>query len=472
MSTRLLAAAVLVSSVLGVAAQARAETLPDGVEWPPPPSRYAAVGTEIGDGLRVGDQLDASNADRAAALLPPEIARHFARGEYANPIASWPTGIIHWDTSFEAATRTNRDHYMLDPGTGTILEQATRASAADIYGLPFPTIAANDPNGGLKALWNQSHTFWNTGSYHLQTLLVWASRTGIDRQSIQDVYWQYYDNQAPQYRLANPEGFSQQGLAVTIAPNDLHGTAALTFRYRDGHRRDVAWAYIPALRRVRAVSPANRSDGFLGSDLSQDDGPFFDGKPEDFVWHTVGLRDGLRFIEPDSVRGHGGALTWQGQQRGGGWRTQLLRNPPSAGFQMSSWRGVAWAPVSAALAKRRFWVVEAVPRDPYYLYGRIELWIDAESWIGAFNRKFAWSGELLNTYQVEGYLNHPGRRADSDQVEWLWSAEHAWQCAESLKLERATVAGIRPSPEAPFERRARHDIAQTFSLQSLTRWGR
>ncbi|NJR44255.1 hypothetical protein HC761_02160 [bacterium] len=36
---------------------------------------------------------------------------------------------------------------------------------------------------------------------------------------------------------------------------------------------------MPALRRVRAVSPANRSDGFLGSDMSQDDGPFFDGKP-------------------------------------------------------------------------------------------------------------------------------------------------------------------------------------------------
>ncbi len=55
-------------------------------------------------------------------------------------------------------------------------------------------------------------------------------------------------------------------------------------------------AFVPALRRVRQVSPANRSDGFLGSDMSQDDGPFFDGKPEDFEWKLVGDRQGLRLV--------------------------------------------------------------------------------------------------------------------------------------------------------------------------------
>ena len=68
--------------------------------------------------------------------------------------------------------------------------------------------------------------------------------------------------------------------------------------------------------------------------------------------------------------------------------------------------------MTAALAKRKFWVVEGVPHDKYYLYGKIELWIDAESWIGAFNRKYSWKNELLNTYQVTGYLNHPTPNPD------------------------------------------------------------
>ena len=82
--------------------------------------------------------------------------------------------------------------------------------------------------------------------------------------------------------MPNPNNFLMQFIAAATSPADLYGTTALTWRYRDSDKRDSNWVYVPALRRVRAVSPANRSDGFLGSDMSQDDGPFFDGKPEDF----------------------------------------------------------------------------------------------------------------------------------------------------------------------------------------------
>ena len=81
-------------------------------------------------------------------------------------------------------------------------------------------------------------------------------------------------------RRSNPENLNARFLAVTVSPADLNGTASLSWRYRDAGTRDSTWAFVPALRRVRAVSPANRSDGFLGSDMSQDDGPFFDGKIE------------------------------------------------------------------------------------------------------------------------------------------------------------------------------------------------
>ena len=77
-------------------------------------------------------------------------------------------------------------------------------------------------------------------------------------------------------------------ISAVTGPADLQGTVALTHRFRDPGKRDQVWTYVPALRRVRAVSPSNRSDGFLGSDMSQDDGSYFDGKPEDFEWKLVG----------------------------------------------------------------------------------------------------------------------------------------------------------------------------------------
>jgi len=61
------------------------------------------------------------------------------------------------------------------------------------------------------------------------------------------------------------------------------------------------------------------------------------------------------------------------------------------------WKGLSWAPITAGLANRKFYVVEATPRDKYYLYGKIELYLDKVTFQGAWNRKFSWKGELINT---------------------------------------------------------------------------
>jgi hypothetical protein len=464
-------ALALLATLLLTTVPLHADTLGDGRSWPPDPSLYAAPGTEVAPGLKVGDMLDEKNADLAKDLLPPEILEHYKKGHYRNPIDSWPTGIIHRDKSFEEASEKNAGKYALDPDTGAIVEKATGKQPEYVYGFAFPKIEENDPQGGLKALWNQYHNWWNGGSYHFLSDIIWTSPDGVDRKSTQEVWWQYYDNQNPKYRVPNPQGFAWQSVTTATSPADLQGTASLTWRSRDPKRRDQQWAYVPALRRVRAVSPANRSDGILGSDLSSDDGNFVDMKPEDFIWKTVGVREGLRIIEPDSVHGRGGPLEWIA---GSGFRDVWTKPTPAAGFQKPGWKGHAWAPASAALAKRKMWVLEGEPRDRYYLYGKMQVWVDAESWIGVWNRKYSWKGELLNDYQVSGYLHHPVSRDGDPEVEWLWSAQHAWQCAENFKNGRATLAGIRPENDyaGMFDRRVTHNIAQLFDYQTLNRFGK
>jgi Protein of unknown function (DUF1329) len=443
----------------------------DGYEWPPDPKRYEPKGTQVAPGLAIGDTLSSANAAKAKDLLPPEVLSHFEKDEYQNPIVSWPTGLIHYDHSFEDATRQNEGRYGIDAKSGTVIENATGKPPAYVYGIPFPTVAPDDPQGGLKALWNQFNIYWNIGSYNFNALIVWVGTTSAERQSLQDVYFQYYENQAEKYRIKNPQGFLWQSVAASKTPADLQGTVALSYRFRDADKRDMVWTYVPALRRVRAVSPSNRSDGFLGSDLSQDDGNFFDAKVEDFKWKTIGMRDGFRFVDPMSIEGKGGKLIWVNSTMGG-WRQDWPLNLPSAGFQKKDWKGIGWAPVSAALAKRKFWVVEGVPNDRYYLYGKVELWIDSESWVGSFNRKFSWKDEVLNTYQVDGYLNHPAPLADGSGYEWFWSSQHAWQCAESVKNQRATLAGLRSDMSLPFDRRVKLPVDQLFEVETLSRFGK
>jgi hypothetical protein len=435
-----------------------------GFAAPPGGSEMAAKqAAEVG--LKPGDILGKDNWELAKDLLPPEILRHYREGEYANPIIDWPVGTYRWDPQFKAATETNRGRYGVSQ-SGTVVELSTGTQPPFVYGLPFPDIDSRDPAAGIKALWNFNYQYWSEGNSHNVVLLDWVNPARIDREAVQDVHFLYYDGQAPAYRRPNPSNFSGQFIANATSPADLNGTAALTWRYRDSDKRDSNWVYVPALRRVRAVSPANRSDGFLGSDMSQDDGPFFDGKPEDFTWTLVGEAQMLRIVDPKSFLGEA-KHEWLPQ---GGWRN-FFPDAPVVGFQEAKWKGVAWAPVRAALARRPCWIVEGVPKDRYYLFGKIQLYIDNETYQGAWNRKFAWNGELLNTLQVTAYQKEELTRPDGTK-EWLWSSTFAFQCAENIKQNRATLGGLLPKgKDVANDRRVSYD-SSFFDFNTLQRFGK
>jgi hypothetical protein len=422
------------------------------------------AGEEVAPGLKVGDVLEQSNCQLAKDLLPPEILRHYCQGNYRNRIVAYPTGNAHWEQSFLDATEQNAGQLDVDD-VGSIIYKGSGKQPPYYYGLPFPKIDPNDPKAGVKVVWNQFLAYWYGGSSFNRTLVTMLSPKGIDRNIVAYGWFNFLDGQNPKYRRDNPLNLQSQFLGAAITPADLQGTASLGWRYRDPGKRDSQWAYVPALRRVRAVSPANRSDGYLGSDISADDGFFFDGKPEDFDWKLIGKRDGMRIVDPNSVDS---SLKIE-PAPGGGWIVLTDLNPPTAGYQTPGWTGVAWAPVDPALAKRPFWIVEGVPRDKYYLYGKLELWIDAETWDGAWNRKFSWTGELVHIYQLQARINQPA--GPSDQREWVPASSMVWACAENVKMNRATLGGMRPDPKAEFYRRIAID-PNTFESSTLNRFGK
>jgi hypothetical protein len=108
-----------------------------------------------------------------------------------------------------------------------------------------------------------------------------------------------------------------------------------------------------------------------------------------------------------------------------------------------------------------------VPKDKYYLYGKIELWIDDQSWQGAWNRKFSWQGELLNVYQVMGFAT-----ADFNDKERWWGSTQGFQLSENIKADRATVSGMNGRGANPAnDRRVKLDPGY-FDYQSLNRFGK
>jgi len=70
-------------------------------------------------------------------------------------------------------------------------------------------------------------------------------------------------------RSLEVEGDGDKSLSIFDEPNDVKGTAMLT--YSHGLEADDQWLYLPALKRVKRISSRNKSGPFMGSTFAFED---------------------------------------------------------------------------------------------------------------------------------------------------------------------------------------------------------
>jgi hypothetical protein len=385
----------------------------------------AAPQTGLAAGPEPGTWLDQSTASQAQDLLPKEF------------LGRYKPGTVLVDPQWVAASKENEGKFTINE-EGSIRRADNGEEPRSIYGAPFPTVDPKDPQAATKLVWNYYYNYWTIGNNITSVALTWVSHDGADREAKNTVYQRFWDGQKP-HRVPseNPQNLLYQQVVTTDSPADLEGINTLNWRYRD-QRRDSTWSYVPALRRVRQVNPANRADGFLGSDMSQDDGGYFDAKPEDFDWKLVG--EGEQLFLFDRAAAVEDAENIQPLPKGG-WRS-VYAQWPRFNYQKSDFdpsKELAWAPASDryVLIKRPVWILEGTPKDRYYLYGKIVLRLDKEDFtgFGSYTSKYDWQGNLLNSY-ASGARGAWHQKGD----DYRTYAAGTFTMAQSWLLDRATVS--------------------------------
>lgn len=99
----------------------------------------------------------------------------------------------------------------------------------------------------------------NEGAFvtrNLQMTLI--DKRGKERQRDTVIYRKFYDDQL---RTA----------VFYLSPANIRNTAFLTWDYTDALQDDDQWLYLPAMRKVRRISAADRGDYFLGTDFTYED---------------------------------------------------------------------------------------------------------------------------------------------------------------------------------------------------------
>ena len=243
--------------------------------------------------LAPGTVIDKTNAEQAQGLIPDPVLNWVKKGDGSMTVGELPYNPDDFlPPPAKAYLESNKGKYDVD-AEGLIVDLKTGKLPEFIDGMPFPEIDPADPNAGEKIMYNKHYYSYAVGPIQVPFQVSWVGRkTGFEREIIMD-YWTYLlDGYPPAREESNPENVEMHSLIIALAPYDIKGTNILLWRYRND-RLDSTFAYVPAIRRVRRMSPANRSDSFLGSDFCVDDAWGYGGKINTFNWKLIEKKDQL-----------------------------------------------------------------------------------------------------------------------------------------------------------------------------------
>ena len=337
--------------------------------------------------LAAGTVIDKTNAELAEGLIPDPVLNWIKKGDGTitvgelpyNPDEFWPPSALEYTDKNKGKYDVGADGLIVDLKTGKLPDF--------IDGMPFPEIKLDDPNVGSKVMYNKHYYSYTVGPIQVPFQVKWVGRkTGFEREIIMD-YWTYIlDGYPPAREEDNPENVEMHSLIIALAPFDVKGTNILLWRYRDD-KLDSTFAYVPAIRRVRRMSPANRSDAFLGSDFCVDDAWGYGGKINAFNWKLIEKKDQLVPFYP-------GPPIPLRKNDVGEWASDSEQRNITYGFETDGWQGAPWWPQGIIYVMRPTYILECEAKDKYYNYGKQLLWVDA----GVFTPTYKVITDRSNTY--------------------------------------------------------------------------
>jgi hypothetical protein len=244
-----------------------------------------------------GDVLTYDKADSIQPYVPPEFWAN--RDFFFYPGMNLEIGPFFRDygpaPEYEEATRRFSSQVRLGP-------DGSRENF--VAGQPFPMEeidCQNDPQAGVKIMWNFDYQWAGTGGQVSFYYSYW------DRGEELPLYYQGTSKHLFLAHLVDQKKYNgdlfrgekrKHAFGIDVAaPFDARGIAVMTYRYKssDGPRQeaknDDTWVYLPQLRRVRRISLAQRTDAVSGTDFTFDDLRTFSGIIPQYDWTCLGEMD-------------------------------------------------------------------------------------------------------------------------------------------------------------------------------------
>jgi len=338
------------------------------------------LGIEMGksygaDLIKPGTIIDSGNYinfPQLKELLPEHQYLRLKKGATRSdlpPMHIVPTRKLNFTKTEQAWEEKNKGVVQMDPKTHALINWKA--------GRPFP-----EPKNMYEVTWNfylrhlmyGDAEFFRNGTFAVVDSLnrrkdvsfkiwtrMWQGRTTVPP--------------VPEYSI-NPDNIYYKQTTVFTKPYDAAGFAVLRHRYFSPDKADDAWAYVPAIRRVRRFTGDDLQDPLFGTDVTMDD---FGGWIQKVDFKNVvptKVEDGLILCYaylPKWYDGHS---------------VKIDKNNRQAYYP--SWE------------IRPVYKLTVEIKNPGYGYGKRVTWIDKETDMGVYMEFYDQKGRLFRTW-LPGY---------------------------------------------------------------------
>ena len=254
-------------------------------------------------------------------------------------------------------------------GTGKAVEALWMEAQADDQ---ESNKKALDPSLAYKILWNVQSQFWGFGFFDLLFDIKWLKEGKPFRSAAGRLLRAYPAALSLEHK--SEQLFRE--LIEFSAPSTIQWYSWLTFRFK-GMDEDMVWTYSPASKKVRQLTASNRADALITSSVAADDLLGWSGKiamiEATLESKTVGLVP-FPELEMAALQDRPNSCA-EVVSIGDSWADKV---PAHWNFETARFPGeAAWLPTRAVFAPRKLWRIELSSRDPYSLYGRQVLYVDA-----------------------------------------------------------------------------------------------
>ncbi|MDP6054942.1 MAG: DUF1329 domain-containing protein [Candidatus Latescibacteria bacterium] len=289
--------------------------------------------------------MDKTNVDQVAEFLPEVWPSIYKNGKAWGSAEGFPYFYIKAYEQYVPVKGVIESTKKYAP-TVTLDGEGNIENYAEIAGVPFP-----DAKTGIEVAWNfDLNSFGDASNYFMIGPNITPGNT-TERTARSDyvrLYWIHRASTTPKPKFEkNPKGIHHGLFMHMYNPPENKNSRYFNVRYIDHTKGDDGYIYYAPFRRLRRMGAATRTDTIDGTDLIYDDGNQWDGHIQQNTYKYLGEKELLCARNVD-----------------------VSKYVRAMGEVMGS---------EYARERVKLLMVEAINKDPNYLYSKRLWYFDPES---------------------------------------------------------------------------------------------